>query len=247
MFGRLVIFNREFLRRCKMKMRCIRAGFGITLLFNLLLLSINAWGTPYIAFTSPRDGNNEIYIMNTMDPTGEPLQNLTLHPADDWYPAFSPDGQWMAFVSDRDGTPRIYLMNRNHNELRPFTNHLPSEADYDPAWSPDGQWIAFTSFRERQTHIYKISVNSQGLQQLTRAGWNARPKWSPDGDQIIFHSQRKKVLGIYVMKANGKDVRRVIPRNRRENQWQHSPTWYRLMEKRLPMLIAILGRKAFTS
>lgn len=190
-------------------------------LFALPLLGPASEAT-HIAITSARNGNDEIYIMDT---SRKNLQNLTNHPARDSQPAFSPDGQWMAFVSDRDGTPRIYLMNRNHNELRPFTNHLPSEADYDPAWSPDGHWIAFTSFRERQTHIYKINVNSQGLQQLTRAGWNARPRWSPDGDQIIFHSQRKKVLGIYVMKANGKDVRRVIPRNRKEDQWQHSPTW----------------------
>ena len=109
-----------------MKMRCIRAGFGITLLFNLLLLSINAWGTPYIAFTSERDGDAEIYIMDTK---GKNLQNLTNHPARDVQPAFSPDGQWMAYVSDRDGNSRIYLMNRNKNEIRPLTNHLASEAD----------------------------------------------------------------------------------------------------------------------
>ncbi len=204
----------------KRKLMAFTAGFACFLL--ALPFCVRASDATHIAFTSPREGNDEIYIMNI---SGKNLQNLTNHPAEDSQPAFSPDGQWLAFVSDRDGTNRIYLMNRNHNELRLLTNHLMSIGDIDPAWSPDGQWIAFTSFRERQTHIYKISVNSQGLQQLTRAGWNTRPKWSPDGDQIIFHSQRKKVLGIYVMKANGKEVRRVIPRNRRENQWQHSPTW----------------------
>jgi len=40
-----------------------------------------------IAFTSNRDGNDEIYIMNT-DGSGQ--KNLTNNPANDWGPRFSP-------------------------------------------------------------------------------------------------------------------------------------------------------------
>ena len=205
-----------------MKMRCIRAGFGIILLFNLLLLSINAWGTPYIAFTSPREGNDEIYIMETL---GKNLQNLTNHPAGDLQPAFSPDGQWMTFVSDRSGTNRIYLMNRNNKELRPLTTHLPSTSDFDPDWSPDGQWIAFTSKHPgvpmSTKHIYKINVNTGDLQQLTDTGYNRFPKWSPDGDRLLFYSDRKEGNDLFLMKSNGNRVRRV--RERRFGGGE--PTW----------------------
>ena len=40
-----------------------------------------------IAFESSRDGNYEIYIMNS---DGSGIYNLTNHPSDDWYPSWSP-------------------------------------------------------------------------------------------------------------------------------------------------------------
>ena len=176
-------------------------------------LCASASDTTHIAFTSERDGNNEIYIMDTK---GKNLRNLTNHPARDSQPAFSPDGQWMAFVSNRSGTNRIYLMNRNRNELRPLTTRLPSKSDFDPDWSPDGQWIAFTykqpGVPTPTNQIYKINVNTGDLQQLTDTGYNRFPKWSPDGDRILFYSSREEGNDLFLMKSNGTRVRRVRER-----------------------------------
>ena len=181
-----------------------------------------ASGAMHIAFTSERDGNAEIYIMDT---NRKKLQNLTNHPARDFQPAFSPDGRWMAYVSDRNGTYRIYLMNRNNIEIRPLTNHLASKADLDPNWSPDGQWIAFTFIQgagpPSTYNIYKINVNNGNLQQLTDTGYNRFPKWSPDGDQILFYSSRKAGNGLFVMMSNRNGLRRFTPRRFRGG----SPTW----------------------
>ena len=185
-------------------------------------LCVPASDATHIAFTSERDGNAEIYIMDTK---GKNLQNLTNHPARDWQSAFSPDGQWMAFVSNRSGTNKIYLMNRNNNELRPLTNHLVSKGDFDPDWSPDGQWIAFTftplGIPTPTNHIYKINVSTGDLQQLTDTGYNRFPKWSPDGDRILFYSARKEGNDLFLMKSNGKSPRRV--RERRFGGGD--PTW----------------------
>ena len=60
-----------------------------------------------IAFTSNRDGNYEIYIMNA-DGTGQ--SNVTNHPASDNYPAWSPDGHKLAFISNRGGGYDIYVV-----------------------------------------------------------------------------------------------------------------------------------------
>lgn len=206
----------------KCKLMPLTAGVACVLL--VLPLWVSASDTTHIAFTSEREGNYEIYIMNTMDPSGQPLQNLTNHPTFDWYPAFSPNGQWMAFVSDRSGANRIYLMHRNRNKIHPLTNHLPSEADYDPAWSPDGEWIVFTSradIPKADPNIYKINVNTGDLQQLTDTGYNRFPKWSPDGDRILFYSNRKEGNDLFLMKSNGNGVRRVIERKFGGGQ----PTW----------------------
>ena len=49
-----------------------------------------------IAFTSNRDGNDEIYVM---DPDGSNVKRLTHNDADDEWPSWSPDGKRLAFQS----------------------------------------------------------------------------------------------------------------------------------------------------
>src|SRR2546423_12096625 len=46
----------------------------------------------------------------TADERGGSLQRLTVNPARDVYPRFSPDGKWIAFSSDRDGNLGVYVM-----------------------------------------------------------------------------------------------------------------------------------------
>lgn len=61
-----------------------------------------------IAFASDRDGNWEIYVMNS---DGSNVRRLTDNPATDDSPTWSPDNQQLAFASDRDGDFEIYILN----------------------------------------------------------------------------------------------------------------------------------------
>jgi Tol biopolymer transport system component len=105
--------------------RMISYGFvlvGITILasvaFTMLTLLPNQFsafatvpgedGTK-LAFTSDRDVNREIYVMNAQD--GSNQTRLTMNPATDEFPTWSPDGTKVAFTSDRDGNTEIYVMN----------------------------------------------------------------------------------------------------------------------------------------
>jgi PKD repeat protein len=61
-----------------------------------------------IVFTSNRDGNNEIYIMNT---NGSEPVNVTNNASNDRQATWSPDGSQVVFTSDRDdGTNDIYTL-----------------------------------------------------------------------------------------------------------------------------------------
>ncbi|MBM2827419.1 MAG: exported protein of unknown function, partial [Dehalococcoidia bacterium] len=60
-----------------------------------------------IAFSSNRDGNGEIYVMNA-DGSGQ--TRLTNNSATEDLPAWSPDGSKIAFRSDRDGNSEVYVM-----------------------------------------------------------------------------------------------------------------------------------------
>ena len=58
-----------------------------------------------IAFTSKRDGNDEVYQQQI----GGPLRNVTNDPAIDSFPAWTPDGR-ISFISNRDGGFDLYVL-----------------------------------------------------------------------------------------------------------------------------------------
>ena len=84
-----------------------------------------------IAFTSNRDGNDEIYVMS---PDGSNVKRLTNNAADDQWPAWSPDGKKLTFQSYRDGNWEIYVMNADGSRQTNISKN--PAADWEPAWSP---------------------------------------------------------------------------------------------------------------
>jgi Tol biopolymer transport system component len=104
-----------------------------------------------IAFISDRDGNAEIYLMQT---DGSNLRRLTNHPADDWPAAWSPDGQRLVFASNRDENWNLYLVSVEGSPALRLTNAPGDERE--PVWSPDGQMIAFAYGDGQNWDIYAI-------------------------------------------------------------------------------------------
>jgi TolB protein len=77
-----------------------------------------------IAFTSNRDQQGEIYVMNS-DGSGQ--KRLTRRAGDDWAPDYSPDGRRIAFMQ-LPGT--IWTMNDDGSGLRKLTTG--TDADWRP-------------------------------------------------------------------------------------------------------------------
>ena len=139
-----------------------------------------------IAFRSQRDGNDEIYLMNS---DGSCQVNLTNDPADDWAPAWSPDGMHIAFAHFFEGKQYsdIAVMNADGSGPQRLTT---AHGEY-PAWSPDGTRIAFASARDGNYEIYVMNADGSQQTRLTNnPAYDMSPAWSPDGTQLIFDTQR---------------------------------------------------------
>ena len=182
----------------------------------LFLMSEDLWlkhalasNTGRIVFTSRRDRNNEIYVM---DADGGNQENLTNHPAYDATPDWSPDGRKIVFVSTRDsGVSQIHVMNADGKNLIRLTDGRGDKRD--PTWSPDGRKIAFTVSPDFINNwVHQIAVmDADGRNRERLEDHAMEPSWSPDGQQIAFASRRADAVrhDIYVIGADGKGLRRV--------------------------------------
>jgi WD40 repeat protein len=73
-----------------------------------------------IAFTSYRDGNAEIYLMNA---DGSAVTRLTNSAGDDESASWSSNGSQLAFASNRDGDYEVYVMNTDGSGQSQLTNN----------------------------------------------------------------------------------------------------------------------------
>ncbi|MCX7021015.1 MAG: hypothetical protein NTW26_01845 [bacterium] len=180
-----------------------------------------------IAFTSDRDGDEEIFVMDT---DGSNQTQLTYNNSSDAFPAWSPDGGRTTFSSDRDGDSEIFVMDAdgspdggriafvsdrsgdaeiivmdadgsNQTQLTDNTSQ-----DWCPAWSPDGRRIAFDSERDGDDEIFVMDADGGNQTQLTNnTSVDEYPAWSPDGRRIAFDSDRDGDWEIFVMDADGRN------------------------------------------
>ena len=155
-----------------------------------------------IVFVSDRDGfgNPEIYAMNG---DGTSQVRLTNNPANDYTPAWSPDGTRIVFGSTRDqAAGDIYVMNADGTSPTRLTSNAAQ--DRDPTWSRDGSQIVFVSTRDGNDEIYVMNADGTNQTRLTsNAASDSDPAWSPDGTRIAFTTNRDGNSEIYAMNADG--------------------------------------------
>lgn len=154
-----------------------------------------------IAFSSNRDGNFEIYVMN---PDGSAQTRLTNNPAADRLPAWSPDGTRIAFLRTSGSSSDLYVMNADGTGQTLVTNILYPLGR--ARWSPDGTKFIFgaiLSFTSPNGDIYTINLDGTNRTQLTSgSAQDADPDWSPDGSKIAFSRDTR----LAVMNADGTGV-----------------------------------------
>jgi Tol biopolymer transport system component len=177
-----------------------------------------------IAFTSTRDGNPEIYVMNA---DGSEETRLTTNPAVDVDPTWS-GGARIAFTSTRDGNPEIYAMNADGSAQTRLTD--AGAVDQRPDWSPDGRRIAFETNRDGNYEIYAMNADGGSQTRLTfHPARDAEVSWKPNGKRIAFTSRPIGERRADIFSVSIRNGRRRHTRGRRRltrDHWDNSSPAY---------------------
>jgi len=219
-------------------LKIINSGLVGTLMLSAGLIasaqSSEVHANGKIAFTSGRDGNLEIYVMNN---DGTQQVRLTNNGVKDFLPTFSPDGSKIAYISQQTDTlsADIKIMNADGTAQTKVTTitlwPYPEAQEYTPrslSWSPDATKIAF----DDENEIFTINVDGGNRKRLTNSpGYDEAPAWSRDGTRILFVSSRQDhgYLRIHSMNAFDGGHVRGFPNG--HYFWDLGPDWLRAGNK----------------
>ena len=106
-----------------------------------------------IVFSSRRDDDFEIYVMNA---DGTDQRRLTDIPGIDTHPSFSSDGKRIVFTSNRDGNYELYAINPDGSNPNRLTTN-PERDDY-AFYHPDGKRLLLVSERKGRSDLYFMDV-----------------------------------------------------------------------------------------
>jgi Tol biopolymer transport system component len=150
----------------------------------------------HIVFCSNRDGNLELYIM---DSDGKNVRKLTNTPnCYNGGPFFSPDGKRVIFRSDRKEKDRlqIYVINSDGTGETALTDN-EKWVYWAPFWYKDGRHIIFTAadhsdpLARPNYDLYWINVETRKITRLTfNPGQDVLPVFSADGKRVMWTSIR---------------------------------------------------------
>jgi TolB protein len=157
------------------------------LLGGLLVLAAGGLASPAqaarLAYVGDTGSGTDIFAV---DDNGSARQNLTNSSADEFSPAWSPDGGRIAFTRGLVDEAQVWVMAADGSGAASLTQ---SAGGSDPAWSPDSARIAFVSQRTGAPELYVMNADGSGAVQLTTTGGVAGPAWSPDGARIAYWSE----------------------------------------------------------
>ena len=203
----------------------------LLLTFSLILLMLvcgtmcplfaKAPTTPKILFTSSRDGNREIYMMN---PDGSEQVNLTQHPAEDMSAVWSPTGEQILFVSNRQGTGvrDLYLMNPDGSNVHRVFKKKAKGQRSNPAWSTDGKQFAY-SYRDWDRFEFGLYLGTFGEEDAELLPYGNSPEWSPDGSEIAYSIPHQFGARLTFMDVRTRELEQPLPDKALRRQ--SSPSW----------------------
>ena len=117
----------------------------------------------------------------TIATDGGTVRRITDDGAEDWDPAFTPDGKKVVWSSGRSGNLEIWIANADGSGARQIS-HDGVDAE-NPTATADGQWIVYASFNPAKTGIWKVRQDGTQATRIVNARTSV-PEVSPDGQYV---------------------------------------------------------------
>jgi Tol biopolymer transport system component len=157
----------------------------------------------HVAYSSIKSGNNDIYIIPTAG--GEPAR-VTDHPASDYWPAWSWDGNWLAFLSGRSGEDNIWIV-RMSPEGKPQSEPFPVSQiavgrNSAFSWTNDGK-IGISKASWIKNLAVKDLDSGKEIQLTNMVTNDDKPRWSPDGSRVLYTSEKAGKMDLWLVGAEG--------------------------------------------
>jgi tricorn protease len=171
----------------------IRAFLLASLCGSLLCSSVSQATIRFARFPAPSPDGKQVAFSWQGDLWLAPIaggvaQRLTVHPAYDFAPIWSPDGKKIAFTSDRHGNDDVFVLHLDTGAVQRLTYF--SGRDRAWGWTPDSRAVLFESRRESEPYgadfsAYVAPLDGGTPYRLHKASGSPFAL-SPDGRRVAF-------------------------------------------------------------
>ncbi|HEX3100283.1 MAG TPA: hypothetical protein VHQ01_00750, partial [Pyrinomonadaceae bacterium] len=161
-----------------------------------------------LVYAAEKDNNWNVYTV-TISRKEEPYfyvstvfkeEAVVATPAEEYQPAFSPDGKEVAYLENRQTLKVMDLATKQSRTiLGADKNYSYADGDQYYQWSPDGKWFLVQyglPDRIQTPEVGLVAADGKSeVHNLTQSGYDdVQPKWSMDGKMMIWGSTREGAL-----------------------------------------------------
>jgi tricorn protease len=158
-----------------------------------------------LLYAAEKDTNWNIYTMS-IGRKEEPYfyastvlkeETVIATPAEEFQPAYSPDGKEVAYLENRNTLKVVNLASKKSRTILPADkNYSYSDGDQYYQWSPDSKWFLVQFGPPERVQTPEVGlVSADGKSEvinLTLSGYDdMTPKWTMDGKMMIWGSDRE--------------------------------------------------------
>jgi len=161
--------------------------------------------------------NNELFVVPVDGKTA--ARKLTMNPAADNSPIYSPDGKFIAFRAQaRAGFEsdrwRLMIYDRTSSATRSLTESFDRHIE-SFQWTPDSKALFLIAGDEARQPVFRVDLTGSPVRKVLDSHTNDDLQLSPDGSRLVFsHQSLSTPAEIFSVSADGSQLKALTAMNR---------------------------------